>query len=331
MGHPMVFPYGKIWKSIHWLQFPCGPRVPKTTTNQKRWVPGSAGAAAAGPFAGPLPPFLGEPSISTPRCVMVWVMLWVITMATERWQVLNDGSGSQNRFRPGSMGSSSAPSKCSWQSLVNIILMRYSSVLYLEFNLKGHRGKGSSTLPFADESMMGSKHWGSKRLTLGPFSWDVTPRGHPGSASEPHDCVHLMDWEYLRIIFMHLYLYLRKRKWMHRAKSGVETYLWNFNWSLMLDCCSIAAHGPLHPHNWSISEVEMFEQHNLRHDPANCCYLQSPAAGAAASAPASAVGAAWTFNMWGVSYPGFFSYFFGHLSLSLYKNKLIIDIQWDHK
>ena len=24
-------------------------------------------------------------------------------------------------------------------------------------------------------------------------------------------------------------------------------------WSLMLDCCSIAAHGPLHPHNWSIS------------------------------------------------------------------------------
>ena len=151
------------------------------------------------------------------------------------------------------MGSSSAPSKRSWQSLVNIILLRYSSVLYLEFNLKGHRGKGSSTLPFADESMMGSKHWGSKRLTLGPFSWDVTPRGHPGSASEPHDCVHLMDWEYLRIIFMHLYLYLWKRKWMHRAESGVETYLWNFHWSLMLDCCSIAAHGPLHPHNWSIS------------------------------------------------------------------------------
>ena len=68
---------------IPWLQFPCGPRVPKTKTNQKRWVPGSAGAAAAGPFAGPLPPFLGEPSVSTPRCVMVWVMLWVITMATE--------------------------------------------------------------------------------------------------------------------------------------------------------------------------------------------------------------------------------------------------------
>ena len=148
------------------------------------------------------------------------------------------------------MGSSSAPSKRSWQSLVNIILLRYSSVLYLEFNLKGHRGKGSSTLPFADESMMGSKHWGSKRLTLGPFSWDVPPRGHPGSASEPQRTSYG-----LRIIFMHLYLYLRKRKWMHRAKSGVETYLWNFHWSLMLDCCSIAAHGPLHPHNWSISGV----------------------------------------------------------------------------
>ena len=64
-------------------------------------------------------------------------------------------------------------------------------------------------------------------------------------------------------------------------------------------------------------EVEMFEQHNLRHDPANCRYLQSPAAGAAASAPASAIGAAWTFNMWGVSYPGCFSYVFGHISLSL--------------
>ena len=32
-------------------------------------------------------------------------------------------------------------------------------------------------------------------------------------------------------------------------------------------------------------------------NPANCRYLQSPAAGAAATAPASAVGAAWTFNM----------------------------------
>ena len=301
MGHPMVCHYGKIWKSIPWLQFPCGPRVPKTTTNRKRWVPGSAaGAAAAGPFAGPLPPFLREPSVSTPRCVKVWVMLWVITMATVRWQALNDGSGSQDRFRPGSMASSSAPSKRSWQSLVNIILLRYSSVLYLEFNLKGHRGKGSSTLPFADESMMGSKHWGSKRLTLGPFSWDVTPRGHPGSASEPHDCIHPMDWELSSCTCTCTSGKgngCTVQNLESRHICGISTEVW---------CLTVAVLLPMALSTRTIDpfqEVEMFEQHNLRHDPANCRYLQSPAAGAAASAPASAVGA-WTFNMWGVSYPG---------------------------
>ena len=84
---------------------------PGATTNQKRWVPGSAaGAAAAGPFAGPLPPFLGEP--------YVWLL------------------GNDPVCVPRSI----------WAQKYGVKL-RY---------LRGHRRKGSSTLPFSEKSMMGS-------------------------------------------------------------------------------------------------------------------------------------------------------------------------------
>ena len=155
-------------------------------------------------------------------------------------------------------------------------------------------------------------------LPLGPFPGTWRPEDIPEVQVSHMTAYILMDWELSSCTCTSgKGNGCTVQNLESRHICGISTEVW---------CLTVAVLPPMAPSTHTIDpfqEVEMFEQHNLRHDPANCRYLQSPAAGAAASAPASAVGAAWTFNMWGVSYPGCFSYFFGHLSLSLSLQKQI--------
>ena len=159
---------------------------------------------------------------------------------------------------------------------------------------------------------MGSKHWGPKRLTLGPFSWDVTRRGHPGSASEPHDRVHpWIKWEN----------YLHDSSCTCTFTSGKGngcTVGIRWYWTVAVLPPKAPSTRTIDPFQGGSRRLKCFSNTmcNIL-NPANCRYLQSPAAGAAASAPASAVGVAWTFNMSDAFHILVLKLFLWWLSLSL--------------